>query len=606
MNRRLLLLAVLAAALAQGLLLWVLLSALQEGRLVDIDGYTRLLRVRTLHETGQWQQPVELRANAPFGVTSHWTRPLDALLLAGARALAPALGFERALFWWGVVLSPLLYVLAAALLAWISRWLLSPRARLLMLLALPLQLALLMDSAPGLPDHHALLVLVEVAALGATLRLLVGPPRRGVALAAGALLALGVWVSAEFLLAAALLCAGLGLGWMLRGGDRAQRNAQHALGFAGGLALALLLERAPAELAQLEVDRLSLVHLTLAMAYMIFWSLIALGTRRREWSVRGRWIATSIAAVPLLVAAVPIARRVLSDAEMASDPLTDAFNRAGSGFGSLWPVDAASAGQFFVYLGAAVFALPFALALARRTWKQPVGEAWFVVGLAALGHVLAALALARLSAYAELLLLIPLGALAAAWLERAELRRERPGRVAVAVLGTAALLLAPLAAGACLVAWRPVPALGADASADARAAADAQAEAERHRPLDLRALYPLLDARPGLGERPLTILCPPRDAPELLYRTPHRTVAYPHHRGLASVRACLDFFDTPSEAAAHALVRERAVELLIVPREATPASFVGRLAGGELPGWLRRIDAPQADAAGVLLFAVVE
>ena len=56
---------------------------------------------------------------------------------------------------------------------------------------------------------------------------------------APALLAAGIWVSTEFCLLALLIGAGLTLCWLLRGGQRARRNADHALGLAVGLTLAL-------------------------------------------------------------------------------------------------------------------------------------------------------------------------------------------------------------------------------------------------------------------------------------------------------------------------------------------------------------------------------
>ena len=79
-----------------------------DGALGDADAYMRLSRVLHLHDSGTWFDPREPRINPPDGHVQHWTRPLDALLLAGAWLLQPFLGFERALHLWGVLISPAL------------------------------------------------------------------------------------------------------------------------------------------------------------------------------------------------------------------------------------------------------------------------------------------------------------------------------------------------------------------------------------------------------------------------------------------------------------------------------------------------------------------
>ena len=79
-----------------------------DGALADPDAYMRLNRVLHLHDGGSWFDSREPRINPPEGHVQHWTRALDALLLAGAWLLEPLLGFERALHLWGVLISPAL------------------------------------------------------------------------------------------------------------------------------------------------------------------------------------------------------------------------------------------------------------------------------------------------------------------------------------------------------------------------------------------------------------------------------------------------------------------------------------------------------------------
>ena len=83
-------------------------SVVTFGNLVDSDGYARLVRIQRLLETGAWFDVGLPRANRPDGGTLHWTRPLDVLLIILALPLAVLIGFSMALFWAGVLVSPLL------------------------------------------------------------------------------------------------------------------------------------------------------------------------------------------------------------------------------------------------------------------------------------------------------------------------------------------------------------------------------------------------------------------------------------------------------------------------------------------------------------------
>jgi len=595
-ERRELLAAVLAAGLAQALLLVILLPVLQAGRLTDIDGYSRLVRVQELRQTGAWYDGSDPRANAPFGVSSHWTRPLDALLLAGATLLQPFAGFERALYLWGAALSPLLYLLTAAVLVWATRTLLEPRARLLMLLAFPVQFVMLMDSAPGMADHHALLLLILAATLGVTLRALPAPSQPAASLAAGALLTLGLWISTEFVLAIVLSGTALGLGWVLHGGHRAARNAWHALGLSAGVAVALLLERAPHDLPALEADRISVLHLLPCLAALGFWTLLAAtGAGARLVTRRGRALATALAALPIGALLLWLARSGLAASAQMDDPYVAPFF-AMQYLEPLLPVDPSTTATFLVCLGTAVCAAPFLAARAARTARTEAGEAWLLLALLGLGQLVAALRIGRLAGHAELLLLAPVGALLSALLARLEARPAGAGRAALGAAVAAGLLLGPLALGAALIRWSPPPA----------------ERVNPFRPSDLSAVYPLLVARPGLGEAPLTILALPGDGPELLYRTPHRIVASPQHRGRDGIRDCLLFLDTADEAVARRLVAERQVDLAIVPLDTSweaalpirERSFIARCLAGDGPDWLRPLEIGPA-TTGVKLFSVV-
>src|SRR3546814_9831483 len=51
-----------------------------ETGLLGPDSYMRMVRVNELAQGGGWFDDTIARANAPYGDTLHWTRPLDVLL----------------------------------------------------------------------------------------------------------------------------------------------------------------------------------------------------------------------------------------------------------------------------------------------------------------------------------------------------------------------------------------------------------------------------------------------------------------------------------------------------------------------------------------------
>ena len=147
------------------------LAPIEKGELADPDCYLRLLRVENLHKGGNWYDPVFLRINPPHGQTSHWTRPFDVLLLAGALSIALFTDFETALFWWGVIISPVLLIATLIALQW-STWpilSLSKDGPFFACFVFVLQIVTLSYYQPGRPDHQSLIIFFFVLSIGLTL-----------------------------------------------------------------------------------------------------------------------------------------------------------------------------------------------------------------------------------------------------------------------------------------------------------------------------------------------------------------------------------------------------------------------------------------------------
>lgn len=80
-------------------------------RFTDTDAYSRMVRVQDLLESGNWFDSSYRRVNPPLGHVSHWTRPMDAVILTEAKLLTLFLDDETALHWAGVTIGPVLHLL---------------------------------------------------------------------------------------------------------------------------------------------------------------------------------------------------------------------------------------------------------------------------------------------------------------------------------------------------------------------------------------------------------------------------------------------------------------------------------------------------------------
>ena len=576
-------LAVAAVVAWQAIALALGLTPALQGRLLDVDGYTHLVRAQDLAETGDWYDVVIERSNAPFGTPMHWTRPFDLVLLAGAFLGAPFSGFDAALFWWGVFLPAVLQVACALLLVWASAPLLDATARLFVGVVFVFQLGVSSYALAGRPDHHLLLLCGFLWMLGLALRMFSRPFDRRLALTAGAAAGLGLWLSIELLLPLLSVFGGLLLAWVLAGGDRARAAFWHAAGASAAVAVALAIERPPAQWGVIEYDRISAVCLVPpAMAWLI-WAAV----RAFELSAGGQLPRRARTGLAVLVLAAGAAlgafvfARGFFGSSMYRDPQTQLFFSTISENQPLWPRDLAALGRCLLALGSVPVALACLPALLRRSTGLE-RQAWQFVALALLVATASALALSRLAYYAEILSTLPV-----AWALGAALGAL--GRVRVAVTRIA---LRTLAAGAILIGPLALGALALGAASGRAAAGDAAAVAE-----DTCAMPPLIErltSPDALGARPHLILTHPTAGPEILYRTRHAVVGSPDHRNQDGIHDCVAFFRTSDEAEARAIVTQRGVDLVIacrawlgdVGRREGPASMAARLDRGELPAWL--------------------
>jgi len=614
-----------ALVLIQILFAWFEIVPVGNDTLADTDAYTRLVRVMDLHATGDWFDSRLPRVDPPAGHVQHWTRPLDALLLAGADALEPVLGFHAALHLWGVLVSPVFLALALGALSWAAAPALGRDARLFACLVLLTQPSVLAYTSIGRPDHHSLLLLLCLVLLGLTVRLANDPEDRRSALLAGGVAALGVWVSPESLVYVAVSLAALGLLWLggVRGLARAQRT--YLVTATLGLAVALAIERGPNWLA-IENDRLSLVHVTLFGLLALFWVIVGaprardfgacLGTRAASTAMRhprpfqaprqparlapgtvprfsGATLGVALigALMVLLFPDLragplgqvdPLYAHVRLQNIVEIQPLIETHWLAAGLYGQV-------IGRAVKVLGLALVAVPFLILLLSRT-QGAARRFWLVVALALLAYLPLAIAEVRWASYTEALLAWPYAA-AVAWLvgRLSASVRVAPHWWRPPVLGVALLWPLLLAAG---LPQKEISTAGGSCPLDRLAPVLQQASAE-----------------------PRTILAYADYGAELLYRTRHRVLSIPNHRLQPGFAATWRVLTSTDDETARALLARSGVDWILLcpspteraiftPDQASAPTLYQRLVAGEAPDWLQPLPLDPDLTTAARLFAV--
>jgi hypothetical protein len=563
-------------------------------RLADTDSYTRLLRVEDLRQGAPWHAEVTPKLNAPQGLSLHWTRPLDLMILGPAWVLEQAgTPPHRALHLAGAAICPLLHILCALLAAWAARGLwggMEPWFAALLIYATPLVTAY---SSWGRADHHTLILMGGLVGLGGLLRAL-RRPEAGARAAAigGAGFGAGIWVSPEVLLFAGPALAGVGLAWVLAGEGRpvARIGRIAALGMLAGTALGVAVERPPGDWLLGEYDKVSVQHVAMAaLAAMVFAAAERFGGRARLARL-GIGAGLGGAAVALLLAAWP-----------------------GALSGSLSGADPVSAAEF---LPGVAEMQPIRL-LGPAGWVEGVAYAWgFVLGLLALALGLPAMRRDGRWRGALPLLLVLLATFGATLLHR-RFAADLGAPAAIAAAGLPGLVLARLAGGwmvaraaavalAVLLVLAP-PFLALPALPETRQDLTGRCEA--------RDLAPwLAEMRPGITPAtPAPVLLNENlnHGPELAWRTPYRLVAAPYHRGGDAFRDTRAILSQPPDAARPVLAARQAALLLVCVqtrmRQAPPpeGSLEALLRAGAPPDWLAPVALPPDLAARFLLFRVL-
>ncbi|MDP6830880.1 MAG: hypothetical protein QF512_07925 [Alphaproteobacteria bacterium] len=532
-------------------------GAVFQGELYDSDSYMRLVRVGKLIDGGGWYDDRIARANAPHGHSLHWTRPLDVLLLSGAAVLSPALGWRDGLHQAGVWISPLLHILTLLALLWAAGPLFKHDEKFQGLvwlgLLFPLQLFLDHQFAPGRADHHGLILLLFVCALGALVRAMKRMPEVWAAVA-GLFLGLLLWVSVEGLLAALMAFTLFGLRWLSQGRAWARGGLALSAAMAGVSALGILAEHRFEQIFMEIYDQISIVYLVFLILIMIAFAAAA--------RISLRWLGL------LAFAAVPLCQfwlfpNFFHGPLAGQDPLFQAiiFEYAGE------TIPLRSPSKLILYLGPAALALPHGLWQIR--WPaQDIGRwPWVLLTGGLVLYLPFAIMQLRWVPYVSLLALPGYTAVLVSCLKLLTSNRSFILTFSTALARTVVVLGF---AFALLLLSRQFP-KGLETQTKCRTDAMAQHLADRF----------------GTPQRILSYMTV---APAILYRSRHDVIATPYFRNAQGGRDALAFFGAQDPKTAYDIATGRRIDLVLT----CPADRESRIYDPRptLPIWLRPMELP--------------
>ena len=577
--------------------------AFLDGALVDPDSYMRLVRVRELVQEWQWFDSTIGRANAPYGDTLHWSRPFDLLILGVASPAMLAVGMEQALYFSGLLVSPLVQLATALLLIWTLRPVTRPTVWFLPALALFLQPGALAYSIVGRADHHALMLLVFVAVIGFMLRALLNPLDSRPALLAGATAGFGMWLSVEFLLVVGLCLLALGLAWLFGERERAAQSKWYALGLSLVILAALFSERPLERLFEPSYDSISSAQLVFAVAVLLFWRTAETLEGRRAAPSRfvGRALLGTLGAGAVSLLVVGVYPLFLAGPMADVDPrIVPIWLDKVLEMRPMVPVDRSSFGTMLFFLGGLlVITPPFLLILLQERGSPRFSSyAFIALGCVLLGAV--AIRHVRFSGYAEIACLIALAIVLDRFLQwsgriGSDLLRGflRGGLVSV-------LLLGPIVVGGALMAK---PGDATDAGGQALTGCK------------VREVAAFLESDSRWSAAPQTVLAFMDIGPELLYRTRHEVIGTPYHRNGEGIFDGYSILATSDLPAAQALVEGRGIDLVLLCQSPAERTFYAASDGEETlykrldrrqpPAWLEPVALPESLEAQAKLYRVL-
>lgn len=573
------------------------------GDLPDTDDYMYLNQIMDWLKGQGWYDNIQHRLDPPAGVPIHFSRlamiPMAAIMLVieffglGPKGSAQIMALIYPIILFGVFFQALRWTAASYMP---KEW-----AGVTAFVGFFATHTIYLFQ-PGHVDHHNLIVVLIVVALGCACRMIQFPERRRWPLYAGLTMAVGLTIALEILPWLLLLSACLGFWAVVKGSNAARSGVIYGLTLFLGSAACLALTRVPSDIMNLDVLTYSAVYVAMMAGVAVAFTGVYLAARA-SLTVRvvvGAVLSVSAAALffqrfPEMIAGPyggidPALARIILDEIIEAQPMKKG--------------DASWLDIFWV-MGSAFVATPvgFYYFLTAKGLQR-----WFWGVLMVLLSVALALTLfyqRRFAGTMNMLEIIPLAVLLQrGWVWIGSHWRGRPQFFAevglILLVGPLTTLLLPaLNDGRSLntgIFLFPV-----NFGSEEVACQSYELENALRNPL-------------GLGNKPRLIMNSIGEGPELLFRTNHQILAAPFHMDIDGNVDSTRFFSTPYPEEAEAIARRRHIDLVVScmfaenfyfhinpwkknPAEEGPGKdfaphFIERLLTGRIPPWLKPVKIP--------------
>jgi hypothetical protein len=559
------------------------------GSLIGSDSYYWMVVFREFIETGIWHNDIIERSNAPFGESWFRPHPFQIVLFAIFWPLKLFFSTAASLHLTGVLAGPVLGIALCISAMWAASPLLG-RHRFWVMPMLFLQYPVLGQILPGLVDHHTLMHLILVVAVGLIIRTLTSGDRLAYAFIAGVVHGVGLWVSVEMFTLLIMTYAGGAAMWLLSPGpDRlAPPVSRWLVSFSLGLivlvAASVMIEQRPEHWLIADYDRPSIVHVLLSALALSVWLFVDQIDRRGivPDTAIGRSIILAFVgggALAILYSAYPdFFHGPFARVDPALGPLLFDIT------GEMLPIYRHSASIIIGQIGLNVAALPLAIWFAferRDNWR--VMSSWILIAAGLAIYAGFMMVHVRFSAYVSCLAVFPLAFVLGKIIDHS--RSHMDFAKGAAVRAAAIFVLVP-GAGTLPISI---------ATAEQGPTFGCQAK-------EIAALLNAIQ-----GQR--IILTTIHEGPELLYFTRHSVVGTPYHRNTDGIKDTDRIFSARTDDTARSIIGIRGIDLILLCANEShkgddPDTLYRRLMEKAPPLWIRPVDLPEPLADTYLLYEI--
>jgi hypothetical protein len=559
---------------------------------IDADGYWHLLRAQEIHDTGNWDNEINFRGNAPFGERIHWTHAMDIVLLGGAYLGSLFTDFETSLYWFGVLVGPLFFLLSLVVIIAFGRCILGVKhgVYLALLFAVNSSHVFVLFSM-NRPDHHCLVGFAYILYFYSFILLLNRPKASLLAALTGIVGAVGLWSGLELLILLGLSVLYLGIVWVVNGDKYLNANFILTLALSICIAITLLMDEKASNYCRVAYDKRSIVHVTLFASVALYWlAVIVLGRFGVGKGINARLAMAGGGCVLLLSILLSLFPDILKGPMANVDP-------------RLYAVYLEKTGEFGLFTTAILHSLllvgPGLIYLVCTVHKAERGRrivlSWLILAICVYSAM--ALTMNRWVYTLGLISLLPNASILIAIS-----RWENTVRNAVLSLSiTVILVLVPF--------WLP-NALSSKRIAD-------------HEEYDYKVVDVLsfLESQDNTSEREI-VLANILIGPAIMYHTSFNVVGTANHNNARGILDTYYILNAEDDSAAKAIIDVRGIDYILVDYtlrmfagfklersggSETPTAngrFIDRLTAGKTPEWLVKVPLPEELADAFWLYRI--